>query len=221
MQLFIRRLTSRLYAQHSFVHRWRRKRMHDMLVRLRLPSRARIVDLGGTELVWKLVEHDFHVTLVNLPDWIVPVSDPERFESITADACNLRDVFADMSFDAVFSNSTIEHVGDDSHQELFASEVHRLAPAYWVQTPSSRFPLEVHTGVPFYWSLPESVRQSLLRRWHQKIPAWTEMVRGTEVLSRKRMKTLFPDAQIYIERKLGLEKSYAFYRPYPGLDDHS
>jgi len=55
-----------------------------------------------------------------------------------------------MSFDAVYSNSTIEHVGDESRQALFAAAVRRLAPAYWVQTPSSHFPIEIHTGVSLY-----------------------------------------------------------------------
>ncbi|MGP0065789.1 MAG: class I SAM-dependent methyltransferase [Isosphaeraceae bacterium] len=192
-----------------------------MLKRLRLPSKARIIDLGGSEFVWKLVDHDYHVTLVNLPGFNPAPSDPDRFTTVSADACHLRDLFDDMSYDAVYSNSTIEHVGDESRQSLFAEEVRRLAPAYWVQTPSTRFPLEIHTGVPFYWSLPEKMRQRMLQRWHRRMPAWTEMIMETRVLSRKRMESLFPDAEVYIERKLGLEKSYSFYRPHPGLEGRS
>jgi len=195
--------------------------MLEMLKRLRLPSKARIIDLGGSEFVWSLVEHDYHVTLVNLPGSIPSPTNPERFTNVAADACHLRDLFEDMSYDVVYSNSTIEHVGDESRQALFAEEVRRLAPAYWVQTPSTRFPLEIHTGVPFYWSLPEKMRQRILQRWHRRMPAWTEMIMETRVLSRKQMKALFPDAQIYVERKFGLEKSYSFYRPHPGLDGTS
>jgi hypothetical protein len=217
MQVLIRRIDGSLYGKESFVHRWRRRRMHEMFERLKPPPKARIIDLGGSEFVWKLVEHDYHVTLVNLPGSIPALSNPEQFTSVAADACHLGDLFDDMSFDVVYSNSTIEHVGDESRQALFAAEVRRLAPAYWVQTPSSRFPLEVHTGLPFYWSLPEKVRQRILNRWQQQLPTWTDMIRETRVLSRKRMKTLFPDAQLYIERKLGLEKSYSFYRCHPGV----
>jgi hypothetical protein len=187
-----------------------------MLVRLQIPPRARIVDLGGSEFNWKLIDHDYHVTLVNLPGFNPPPSDPDRFTRIEADACNLKDVFEDMSFDAAFSNSTIEHVGDESRQELLAGEIQRLAPAWWVQTPSSRFPIEIHTGVPFYWSLPEGMRERLLLRWSKSLPGWSNMIRETRVLSRRRMETLFPGAQVYIERKFGLEKSYSFYRPHPG-----
>jgi len=190
--------------------------MREMFGRLGLPPHARIVDLGGSEFVWKLTDQDCQVTLVNLPGYNRTTSDPDRFTIVDGDACNLRDLFGDMTFDAVYSNSTIEHVGDESRQSLFAAEARRLAPAYWVQTPSSCFPIEVHTGVPFYWTLPEGVRQGLLRRWHRKLPGWTNMIKNTRVLSQSRMRTLFPDGQVYIERKLGLEKSYSFYRPHPG-----
>ena len=163
-----------------------------MLDRLRIPTHSRIVDLGGSEFNWRLIDHDYHVTLVNLPGFNPPPSDPDRFTCIEADACHLKDVFEDMSFDLVFSNSTIEHVGDESRQELFAKEIQRLAPAYWVQTPSSRFPIEIHTAVPFYWSLPASMRESLLARWEKKLPGWTRMIRETRILSRSRMESLFP-----------------------------
>jgi hypothetical protein len=215
----MRRITERLFAEESFVYEWRRKRMKAMLDCLRLPPKARIVDLGGSESIWKLIDHDYHVTMVNLPGWNPPVSDPERFSAIDADACNLGDMFGDMAFDAVYSNSTIEHVGDESRQALFANEVRRLAPAYWVQTPSTKFPLEVHTAVPFFWSLPEKMRQKMIARWQKTLPAWTEMIKATRVLSRERMKSLFPDAEIYSERKYGFEKSYAFYRPHPAAVD--
>jgi hypothetical protein len=213
--MLLRRISKRLYERESFVHEWRRSRMREMLDRLRLPPGARIVDLGGSEFIWKLVEHDYHVTLVNLPGFNPPVSDPDRFTSLAGDACDLRGVFDDGSFDAVYSNSTIEHVGDESRQARFAAEARRLAPAYWVQTPSSRFPIEIHTGVPFYWTLPPGMREGLLRRWHRHLPGWANMIRQTRVLTRSRMEALFPDSQVYIERKFGLEKSYSFYRPYP------
>jgi hypothetical protein len=185
-----------------------------MLVALRLPERARIVDLGGDEYYWHFFDHDFHVTIVNLPGTVRQPSDPCRYKLIEADACNLKDRFADGSFDAVFSNSVIEHVGDESQQAKFAVEVRRLAPAYWVQTPSTQFPYEVHTGIPFYWNLPTSARKAILNRWERHVPAWVEMVRGTRVLSRRRMSELFPDAQVKVERFFGLEKSYSFYRPH-------
>lgn len=194
---------------------WRRTRLRWMVELLRLPPGARVVDLGGVERDWHLIDAGFHVTLVNLPGEIPPVSDPSRFASVEGDACDLSGRFGAGAFDAVYSNSVIEHVGGEARQEAFAAEVRRLAPAYWVQTPSPRFPLEVHTGIPGYWSLPAPLRAALLDRWQRRYPAWAEMLRATRVLSRRRMRALFPDAEVKVERFLGVEKSFCFYRPYP------
>ncbi|WP_414623480.1 hypothetical protein [Calothrix sp. CCY 0018] len=57
-------------------------------------------------------------------------------------------------------------------------------------------------------------RHNLQKSWEKELPVWTEMVRGTRVLSRNRMRELFPDSKFYIERKLLLEKSYAAYKPW-------
>jgi hypothetical protein len=43
------------------------------------------------------------------------------------------------------------------------------------------------------------------------------MVSGTAVLARRQMEHLFPEVQCYTERVLGLEKSYAFYKPWAKL----
>jgi hypothetical protein len=192
---------------------WRRKRMQDMIDRMRLPNRSRIIDLGGSEGIWSLIDHDFHVTLVNLPGFNPPVSDPTHFSRIEGDACDLSDRFADGSFDAVFSNSTIEHVGDEQRQTRFAAEVRRLAPAFWVQTPSTLSPIEPHTSIPFYWRLPTSVREAILSNWNKQAPGWVDMLRETRVLSRQRMQELFPGSQLYVEHVLGIEKSYTSYMP--------
>jgi hypothetical protein len=192
---------------------WRRRRMLDMIELVGLQPGARIVDLGGQPEMWETVENEYHVTLVNLPEAIAPNARRPGFAYVAQDACDLKDTFDDRSFDFAFSNSTIEHVGDESRQEQFAREIRRLAPAYWVQTPSSRFPLEVHTWVPFYWQLPLPARNRLMRRWKRRLPRWSIMVEETRVLTLQRMKDLFPDARCYVERLLGLEKSYSLYVP--------
>ena len=195
---------------------WRRRRMRDMLDRVRPPAGARVVDLGGTEENWALIDHDFHVTLVNLPDpGLGTPTDPDRYTKMDGDATDLRETFPDDSFDLVFSNSTIEHVGDEAKQERFAAEVRRLAPAYWVQTPSRSSLIEPHTGIPLYWDLPRAAREAILANWDRQFPGWVVMLRETRVLTRKRMEDLFPGAEVYVERVLGLEKSYSTYKPYP------
>lgn len=55
----------------------------------------------------------------------------------------------------------------------------------------------------------------LLNRWQKKLPAWTDMIRGTRLITEERMRMLFPDAEVYYENKLGVfEKSYSFYKRY-------
>jgi hypothetical protein len=191
--------------------------MREMVRRVGVPPRARVVDLGGTPQVWESFEHDFDVTLVNLPPRSRAPTPPEpgtKMRIVHADACDLARVFEDQRFDLAFSNSVIEHVGGVERRRAFAAEARRLGRAYWVQTPSNRFPIEAHTGVPFYFSLPEPMRASLHRRWRAELPEWYEMIAATDVVERAEMARLFPDADVYQERLLGLEKSYSFYRPY-------
>ncbi|EMI17751.1 Methyltransferase type 11 [Rhodopirellula maiorica SM1] len=217
MQTLLRHLSGWAYTHNSPVLKGRAKRMRAFQDRVKPPEQANILDLGGSPLVWKLIPHDYRVTLVNLPGFNDPDAEADpRYQFIDGDACDLSELFEDQSFDIVFSNSVIEHVGDEPRQAAFAAEVHRLASSHWIQTPSDRFPLEVHTGVPFYWKLPAAMRNRLHRSWQKKLPEWYDMIRETRVLSCERMKSLFPDSQCYREQFAMLEKSYAFYRPFTG-----
>ncbi|MEL6163183.1 MAG: methyltransferase domain-containing protein [Cyanobacteria bacterium J06628_3] len=203
------------WAKHnSFGKAWRLERMRQFLDLVKPPSGAKIIDLGGHLPMWQWIDHDFEVTLVNLPGSYKSTGKFGKYNLVEGDATNLSDTFPDKSFDVVFSNSVIEHVGDESKQADFASEVMRLGKAYWVQTPSNIWPIEPHTGVIGYWLLPQFVRQSLHKSWEKKLPVWTEMVRSTRVLSMKRMRQLFPDSKFYVERKFLLEKSYAAYKTF-------
>ena len=58
------------------------------------------------------------------------------------DACDPVGAVGGRSFDLVYSNSVIEHVGGHQRRELFAQAVRDLAPSHWVQTPYRYFPLE-------------------------------------------------------------------------------
>jgi hypothetical protein len=214
MQGLLRRFAAYLYARDdTFVARWRRRRMLAFQALVRPPPGARIIDLGGRVYAWRLFEHDYDITLVNPEPAEVP--DSPRMRSIRGDARDLTDLFADQSFDVAFSNSTIEHIGDAPQQARFASEVRRLAPAWWVQTPSPRFPVEAHTGVPFYWRLPPKVRAHLHDRWRRDFPEWTLEVERTVAVSRRQLTTLFPHSHVHVERVLGMEKSLSIYKATP------
>ncbi len=215
IQPVLRRIVKWAYSNDkSFVHYWRQKRMKSFLELVRPPSGARIIDLGGAEHLWTLFEHDFRITIVNLPDREEWKSQVENVTLVEADACNLKDLFQDQQFDVAFSNSVIEHVGDLERIEQFSQEVRRLALSYWVQTPSHRFPIEPHSGLPFYWQLPDFIKTSLHRQWKKKMPWFDEMMSNTTYLPREQMEALFPEGKMHIERQFGFEKSFCLYKSY-------
>ena len=70
------------------------------------------------------------------------------FKYVIGDACNL-DMLSSKSFDIIYSNSVIEHVGRERQKE-FANEIMRVGKKYWVQTPYKHFPVEPHFVFPFF-----------------------------------------------------------------------
>jgi len=114
--------------------------------------------------------------------------------------------FADGSFDIVFSNSVIEHVGDAASQRRFALEVARVGRSYWVQTPNRWFPIEQHLLTPFLHWMPRRWQRALAPRCN----LWLLLVRASpdrrryyiehylgeiRLLSAACLRDLFPDAR--------------------------
>ena len=192
-----------------FSARRRAKRMAAFEQELRLAPGTRILDLGGEALIWSGVKTPLHITLLNLPGNNAPLPQESihTLESVEGDGCHV-DAFASRSFDILFSNSTIEHVGPEARQEAFAREARRLGRAYWVQTPSIWFPIEAHTGMPFWFLWPKRIRDHFIRSWTKNIPTFGSYIAETRVLSKRRMKELFPEATIGVERYFCFTKSY-------------
>lgn len=175
-----------------------------------------VVDLGGTVAAWMRAPiRPRHVTVLNLfepgesdVDWIVPV---------TGDACDAVEVLAGAvgaaSFDLVYSNAVLEHVGGHANRLRFAGSVRALAPRHWVQTPYRYFPVEPHWLFPGMQHLPVAARARISRVWPlahcpdssleeaRSSVLWTELVGLTE------MRVYFPDSEILHERIAGLTKS--------------
>jgi hypothetical protein len=184
-----------------------------------LPSKSdgpiRILDVGGTIDYWRAMQdlwggHSLSITIVNLG---VEPRDEDVFSIRPGDACNLAE-FADNSFDVVHSNSVIEHVGHWSEMAAMASEVRRLAPTYYLQTPNYWFPVEPHYRAIGYQWLPESLRAALLTRLKLGFrgPRATfdlamRDVQTVNLLTSRQLRALFPDAEIRAERVMGLPKS--------------
>ncbi|MCA1467126.1 methyltransferase domain-containing protein [Bradyrhizobium sp. IC3195] len=136
------------------------------------------------------------------------------FISLRANACHMPE-FADNSFDVVHSNSVIEHVGQWSSMMAMASEIRRIAPSYFVQTPYFWFPIEPHARTPFLHWLPESLKVRLVMG-RKCGPYWSKAatvdeamrtIQSSSLLDRSMFSALFPDAEIIPEKVLGLTKS--------------
>lgn len=195
-----------------FSRRMRAARMQRFIDAMGIRGGERIIDLGGSARFWDGVQVPLDITVLNLPD-ALDRQTPDTHHRITlleGDACDV--TFPDRSFDIAFSNSVIEHVGSKDRQHALAGEARRLAPRYWVQTPSIWFPVEAHTHMPFWWFYPPAMKAHFIRRWEDKLPAWCEMIKGTTVIPRSDMREMFPDARIWTERFMGFAKSYVAYR---------
>ena len=83
--------------------------------------------------------------------------------TVFGDGCDLP--FADGTFDIVYSNAVIEHVGDRARQRQLLAEAFRVASrAVFVTTPSKWFPVDPHTMIPLLHLGPRRVAAAVWRR---------------------------------------------------------
>ena len=203
------KLFYRLLTPFSKARRERRMASFARFAASDASAKPRILDLGGQPEIWDSVGQSLDITLLNLPGVMNPPPNNSHhsFHCVEGDACSMP-YYRDGEFDIVFSNSVIEHVGDLDPQVAFAGEVQRVGRRFWVQTPSMHFPIEAHCGMPCWWYYPQPLRNYFIRKWKAKMPAWTEMIEGTRVLSKRHLQQLFPGARVRTERILGVPKSY-------------
>jgi hypothetical protein len=178
----------------------------------------RVLDVGGSTYFWTLAAELGlpmpEVTVANLRPAESAI--PPRVRWIVADARRLP--FADAAFDAVFSNSVIEHVGGSDDRQRMADEVRRVGRAYFVQTPDRAFPVEPHTLTPFLHWLPERWRRCAPPSWTVRAlfsrlsPDEAADLAAVRLLGRRELAALFPDAAIIRERLLGWPKSLIAWR---------
>jgi len=198
----------------------RRRRFEFFLSLLQpLQRPVTILDVGGTQEFWDSMGADalgkVRVTLLNLNK--TRISKP-MFEAVTGDGRDLSR-YATGSFEVVFSNSVIEHLGPAfADQRLMADEIRRVGRRYFVQTPNRNFPIEPHFLTPGFQFLPTSVRVWAVRHfsvgWYDRIPdkiAARREVESISLLTENQLRDLFPGAKIYKEKILGLTKSLIAY----------
>ena len=205
--LVARRLLARPNTR-SVTHQLRRRRFERFLREVGVKPEDRILDVGGYPYFWHGSGLERNVTILNVQ---LPPTRERPFTWILGDACRMR-MFPDKAFDVVFSNSVIEHVGDVERQAAMAGEVRRVARRYWVQTPYKHFPIEAHFVFPCFQYLPGPFREVVARAWpfsYAKMLGLDPMQEARHIwlLDRRRMRALFPDADLLVERFAGLTKS--------------
>lgn len=203
--------TSLLYK--ALAHfRSRRMRLFERI--FRISGSTRVLDIGGSSLIWEFANVRPRLTILNLPTALA--QSDETACLVSADGRRLP--FHDSAFDIVFSNSVIEHVGSRADQQRFAAEVARVGRSYWVQTPNRHFPVELHLMMPFIHYLPKPLQRMIVERF----TVWQLLANPSEaerryyidhflselnLLTARDMKALFPDGEIIKERFLGWPKS--------------
>lgn len=188
---------------------FRPRRMRQLVDYFGITHQTSILDAGGTPLNWSFINERPNLTLINVrgKDWT-----DGKTRMIVYDG--LKFPFPPNSFDLCYSNSVIEHVGDQNRMALFAQQIRQAAPRYYVQTPNRYFPIEPHFLCLFIHWLPFRIARRLIRYfsvWGWVVGATQDQVdealSGINLLTRGDMERLFPDAEIVIERFFGLPKS--------------
>jgi hypothetical protein len=103
-----------------------------------------------------------------------------------------------------------------------ANEIRRVGRSFFVQTPNYRFFFEPHFLFPFFQFLPFGLRvflaQHLPLGLEKRSPDYASAaarVRAIRLLTKAELTALFPEAQLYEERMLGMTKSFVVYRTPP------
>lgn len=192
----------------------RRRRMRLFENTFQITEETRVLDVGGSTEIWQYAHVQPSLTIANLPTALVRTSG--AIAQVGADGCMLP--FRDKTFDIVFSNSVVEHVGGVERQRAFAREVARVGRQFWVQTPAQSFPVEQHLLVPFVPQLPKKWRAAIVNR----ITGWEILTRPTEaqrryyighclnemrLLGSVELRDLFPGCRVIRERFCGFTKS--------------
>lgn len=193
-----RSMTGKLVGFAKPVHQKLRRQKIEIFLDLieRHGGGGRLLDVGGGPGIdgefLELYRRFEKVVVVNLIPEAFAAPAGVSMEILAADGCDLP--MASQSFDWVFSNAVIEHVGAWPHQKRFANEIRRLATrGYFVTTPNKFFPIEPHALLPFYQFLPVTLQKKIA----PYSPGYLRQYEEIHLLSARQMHMLFPEARVF------------------------
>jgi SAM-dependent methyltransferase len=173
-----------------------------------------VLDVGGRPVIWEILAEEFEIRpknliLLNMED---EAESFDNYDRVIGDGRNLP--YGDKAFDLVFSNSVIEHVGNETDKTAFAKECLRVGKNIYIQTPNRWFPIETHLVTLFIHWFPQqwfsklsflSIRFLFLLSNRQQ---FNEIVSGIKLVDKQQLQTFFPKRTIVTERFFGIAKSF-------------
>lgn len=192
---------------------FREQRMHRFLRDFGITRDTRLLDVGGTLYNWTLAPVCPKITILNRVHCDAPHA---AADWVLGDGCTLP--FGDHSFDVVFSNSVIEHLGTLERQQAFAAEVARVGRRYFVAN-SEPLVSDRDSPVESLRALsPQALAGRHVRRWtvwavltgivsERKNSYIEHYLADVRWLDGAALQALFPRATVVPERFLGLTKS--------------
>lgn len=143
----------------------------------------------------------------------IPV-DVKNITSRVGDATDMTGI-KDDSFDLVFTNSCIEHVGKRPEWTKMRNEMMRVGRYYYLQTPNKYFPIEPHFLIPLFQFFPLFMKTLIIKifpvSWYKDAKTYDEakaVADSIHLLSHRDLRSLFPNGEIKKEKLCLLTKSF-------------
>lgn len=216
----------------KYHEKWAKEKIKLFLANINLSNNCFLLDLGGQGGAYmnrfkKYFKSNYRIIIADIDERALEEAKQNGYETRFMDG-GQRFPFNDSEFDCIFCNSVIEHVTIPKEeawqmgnhfkersmeiQKGFANEIRRCSKSYYVQTPHRHFPLEAHTWFPLISFFPRKLQilsiKVLNRFWFKKTtPDWN-------LLDEYQMKEFFPDAQIFVIKKLGFKKEIIAIKPF-------